>query len=327
MAGDDTTPDAGEARRVLERRPPRPWMLALAVLTMLLGLGAVVWGYLEYAGPARTPLLALAMAVALFAAAATVLLAFRAAYTFATLTGPRHAGPPAQEVLDDILPELAPEPPTRRRFFVLLGGAATALLGGLLLPLRSLGTWPGRVLRANAWRSGVRLQSLDGRLIRPGDLVPGSATPVVPVAAPDDGNSLAVLVRLRPATPDAAPRVVCYSRICTHAGCPVSIYRDVDQHLVCPCHRSVFDAADGARVLRGPASQPLPELPVGLDDEGYLVALGGYDRPIGPVIARSGAAPGCSSCSQSSACCSSSGASPAPSGTANDDEPPARGRA
>jgi Rieske Fe-S protein len=50
-----------------------------------------------------------------------------------------------------------------------------------------------------------------------------------------------------------------YSAVCTHRGCTVN-YRD--GKLACPCHGSVFDPAQGAAVEAGPASRPLPEIPV-----------------------------------------------------------------
>ena len=52
---------------------------------------------------------------------------------------------------------------------------------------------------------------------------------------------------------------VAYSAICTHQGCTVA-YKD--GNLACPCHGSVFDPANGASVVAGPAQRPLPEIPV-----------------------------------------------------------------
>jgi nitrite reductase/ring-hydroxylating ferredoxin subunit len=52
---------------------------------------------------------------------------------------------------------------------------------------------------------------------------------------------------------------VAYSAICTHQGCTVA-YKD--GKLACPCHGSVFDPANGAAVVAGPAPRPLPEIPV-----------------------------------------------------------------
>jgi ubiquinol-cytochrome c reductase iron-sulfur subunit len=77
---------------------------------------------------------------------------------------------------------------------------------------------------------------------------------------------------------------VAYSKICTHAGCPVGLYRAESQSLICPCHQSQFDVADGARPFFGPAARPLPQLPLGVDNEGVLVAQGDFYEPVGPAF-------------------------------------------
>ncbi|MGH7268881.1 MAG: ubiquinol-cytochrome c reductase iron-sulfur subunit [Polyangiaceae bacterium] len=237
-------------------------------------VGATAWAYVEYAGRARAPLLALALAAMFFGVAAAVLFAFRSEFTFTSVQGPRHVPHPSRQA--GPLPDLHPE--TRRGFVALLAGASASVAGITLLPLRSLGSSPGATLNATAWRRGVRLVTPSGALLRVADLALASATPVVPDNAPDDDNSVAVLVRLH-----GSGELRAYSRICTHAGCAVCIFRGRESKLVCPCHHSVFDAAAGGRILSGPASQPLPELPLAINAEGFLVADGDYDRPIGPL--------------------------------------------
>ena len=82
---------------------------------------------------------------------------------------------------------------------------------------------------------------------------------------------------------------VAYSKICTHAGCSVGLFGvdnrqpDTLRQLVCPCHQSVFDPLDGARPVGGPATRPLPQLPLGVDADGMLIALSDFDRPVGPI--------------------------------------------
>ena len=76
--------------------------------------------------------------------------------------------------------------------------------------------------------------------------------------------------------------IVAFSKICTHVGCPVALYEQQTHHILCPCHQSTFDASDGAKVVFGPAKRPLPQLPITVDDEGYLVAQDGFNEPIGP---------------------------------------------
>jgi ubiquinol-cytochrome c reductase iron-sulfur subunit len=77
---------------------------------------------------------------------------------------------------------------------------------------------------------------------------------------------------------------VAYSKICTHAGCPVGLYRAESQSLICPCHQSQFDVADGGKPFFGPAARPLPQLPLGVDEEGILVAQGDFPEPVGPAF-------------------------------------------
>ena len=75
--------------------------------------------------------------------------------------------------------------------------------------------------------------------------------------------------------------VICYSKICTHVGCPISLYERTTHHVLCPCHQSTFDLADGAKVIFGPAARPLPQLPLMVDGEGYLVAQSDFNEPVG----------------------------------------------
>jgi ubiquinol-cytochrome c reductase iron-sulfur subunit len=77
---------------------------------------------------------------------------------------------------------------------------------------------------------------------------------------------------------------VAYSKICTHAGCPVGLYRAESQSLICPCHQSQFDVSDGAKPFFGPAARPLPQLPLGVDDQGVLIAQGDFSAPVGPAF-------------------------------------------
>lgn len=75
---------------------------------------------------------------------------------------------------------------------------------------------------------------------------------------------------------------VAYSKICTHAGCPASLYEQQTNRLLCPCHQSQFMITDNARPIFGPATRRLPMLPLELDDEGYFVAKSDYRVPVGP---------------------------------------------
>jgi ubiquinol-cytochrome c reductase iron-sulfur subunit len=76
--------------------------------------------------------------------------------------------------------------------------------------------------------------------------------------------------------------IVAYSKICTHVGCPVALYEQHTHHLLCPCHQSTFDLTDACKVVFGPASRPLPQLPITVDKDGYLIAKSDFNEPVGP---------------------------------------------
>jgi len=76
--------------------------------------------------------------------------------------------------------------------------------------------------------------------------------------------------------------ILCYSKICTHVGCPISLWEQQTHHLLCPCHQSTFDLADSGKVVFGPAHRPLPQLPLGVDSEGYLIAMSDFKEIIAP---------------------------------------------
>src|SRR5581483_10654792 len=86
-----------------------------------------------------------------------------------------------------------------------------------------------------------------------------------------------------------ADGIVAYSKICTHAGCAIALYRtplfppaEPAPALVCPCHYSTFNVADGGSVEFGPAGRKLPMLPLAIDGHGFLRAAGNFDEPVGP---------------------------------------------
>jgi ubiquinol-cytochrome c reductase iron-sulfur subunit len=94
---------------------------------------------------------------------------------------------------------------------------------------------------------------------------------------------MALLIRLPDGVgTNTTQGLIAYSKACTHAGCPVALYRSGDHRLVCPCHQSAFDAANAAQVLEGPADHPLPQLPLEIGADGYLRAGGDFNAPVGP---------------------------------------------
>ena len=75
-----------------------------------------------------------------------------------------------------------------------------------------------------------------------------------------------------------------YSKICTHIGCPTSLYEAQTNRILCPCHQSQFDALHYGKPVFGPAARALPQLPITVDEEGYLVAAGNFIEPLGPAF-------------------------------------------
>ncbi len=178
----------------------------------------------------------------------------------------------------------------RRRFLVgLLAGAAGAMGLALLAPLRSLGPPPDDTMFVTAWAAGIRLVDGEGEPIAADSVAADEVRTVFPSGHVGDPQAQALLIGTRPNALDRTalpgPTVgdlVCYSKLCTHAGCPVGLYRAAVGELLCPCHQSTFDVNDAARVLSGPTGRPLPQLPLDVDGEGYLVAAGDFSEPVGP---------------------------------------------
>jgi ubiquinol-cytochrome c reductase iron-sulfur subunit len=181
------------------------------------------------------------------------------------------------------------------RSLLLMGGGVGLML---IMPIGGLIKNPNKSneLGTTSWGEGVRLVRNDGTPIRPGDQDAGSLETVFP--AVPGGNRQAdaatMLIRLRPEqVAELQPRpgqanfgygeYVAYSKICTHAGCPVSLYEQETSRILCPCHQSQFDVTQGAKPVFGPATRPLPQLPLEVDDEGYFVAASDYIEAVGPT--------------------------------------------
>jgi ubiquinol-cytochrome c reductase iron-sulfur subunit len=160
---------------------------------------------------------------------------------------------------------------------------------------------PVALLEHTMWKEGMRLaHDPSGEPIRAADVTLGSAVHVIPEELAElshsDGyleekaKAIVLLMRLLPEDLIEAPEredwsydgIVAYSKVCTHVGCPVALYEQQTHHLLCPCHQSTFDLADNGKVIFGPAGHSLPQLPMGVDDEGYLIALSDFKEPVGP---------------------------------------------
>jgi ubiquinol-cytochrome c reductase iron-sulfur subunit len=171
-----------------------------------------------------------------------------------------------------------------------LGSTAMGIV--LLFPLlRSLGPKPGTTLFETNWKKGSKLVAVDGREITVDDLEVGGVLTVFPKGSEGVSPDQVILIRLAESLqPLTAPGrtdwgvagYVAYSKMCTHLGCPVGLYQEQTQQLVCPCHQSIFNVLAGALPEFGPAPRPLPQLPITVDAKGYLRANGTFDQAVGP---------------------------------------------
>lgn len=180
---------------------------------------------------------------------------------------------------------------SRRRFLLGTAGAAVvAFVGVAVWPLRSLGPRPGNALARTPWRSGLRVVNEAGAPVVASEVPLGGLVTVFPEGAVGSADGQAVLVRVEPQmlklpagreswAPDG---LLVYSKVCTHAGCPVGLYEARSHELLCPCHQSAFNVLDGAHPTSGPAARAQPQLPIQIASDGTLVALGDFSDPIGP---------------------------------------------
>jgi ubiquinol-cytochrome c reductase iron-sulfur subunit len=160
--------------------------------------------------------------------------------------------------------------------------------------LRSLGPLPKGTLFHTDWRKGSYVVDQTGRRVNVGDLAVGSIVTVFPEGTQNTDRGQAVdqtvLIRVsneafttKKGRETWAPHgYVAYSKLCTHLGCPVGLYEQQLELLVCPCHQSMFDVTNGAVPNFGPAPRPLPQLPLYVDGSGFLRAQGDYHEPVGP---------------------------------------------
>jgi len=190
---------------------------------------------------------------------------------------------------------------SRRRLLTAAGLAAGgSLTAALAVPAASLGPPVGELPFQSPWRRGRALVDDHGEPIAADDVVVGSHVTAFPEAAdPRELGSPVALVRVAPQTLELPPEragwapegLLAFSKICTHAGCAVSLYRyplsedttDQQPALACPCHYSVFAVREAARVIGGPAGRPLPQLPLEIAADRTLRAAGPLSGPVGPA--------------------------------------------
>ncbi|MFD4368851.1 ubiquinol-cytochrome c reductase iron-sulfur subunit [Rhodococcus sp. NPDC058521] len=203
---------------------------------------------------------------------------------------------------------------------LIFGGGALGI--GMIMPLGGLIKNPwSKGDDSPLWVSGwtpryegetIYLRRDTGRpndvvLVRPEDLDAGAMETVFPFRESDRGDEHALLdslrgirnavmlIRLR--SEDTAKVVkrkgqesfnygdyFAYSKICTHLGCPTSLYEQQTNRILCPCHQSQFDALTYGKPIFGPAARALPQLPITVNEEGFLVTTGDFIEALGPAF-------------------------------------------
>ncbi len=293
-----------ERERIVPPGPPSPRAELVAIWCFVCAAlcgAAFVAVYALDRLPSHTQLLGLSLGLCLcFLAAGLIVTARRLVVTEQIEEDyPEPEHPVEQEALVQTVEESSGRL-TRKRLFTLSLGAAGGALGlAVLTPVASLG--PVVDMKPNydtPWRRGTRLVDENGRPWRADDIEPDDFyTAFAEGSDREEMGSSVVLVRLAAADLHLPPSlarypangIVAYSKICTHAGCAISLYRtpmfrptDPKPALVCPCHYSTFDVGDGGSVVFGPAGRKLPMLPLAIDRRGELRAAGTFDGPVGP---------------------------------------------
>lgn len=196
----------------------------------------------------------------------------------------------------------ATEPVARRPFLgKMLGGVLTVFGVGLMFPIASLGPRVHGEFDRTPWRRGRRAVTETGDPVRPSDILDNGILTVFPdtgqaLDSQQMAQSAVLLINVGSADFRVYPGretwhigsigsrnvIVGFSKICTHAGCPVSLYNWQATELVCPCHQSTFQVLEAAKPIFGPAPRNLPQLPLELDAQGYIVSQSDFTEPVGP---------------------------------------------
>jgi ubiquinol-cytochrome c reductase iron-sulfur subunit len=289
--------------RMLPELPPNPRAESVAIGLLFLGALFAVAFIVVYAVdaiPTDTQLLGLTLGLAFVCIAASLIIVAHKLIVTEELVEPYppREHPHEQEVVERLVGESG-DRFTRRRLFKLGLGAAGGALGlAAITPALSFGPLlRTKLLYMTPWRKGRRLVDEHGRALKASEIEEKSFYTAFPEGADnEDIGSPLVVVRLPEATLRLpaelagydAGGIVAYSKICTHAGCALSMYRaplfapeEPRPALVCPCHYSTFDPADGGSVMLGPAGRRLPMLPIAVDAKGFLRAKGNFNDRVG----------------------------------------------
>jgi ubiquinol-cytochrome c reductase iron-sulfur subunit len=295
----------GEASHdLVEPGPRNPGAeLAVAVLFLLAALSAVLF-IVVYSLPrfnAQHELFGLTLAGAFgFLGAALVVLARRVLPSEELEEDYPDSEHPEEGIETAKLIEESGRSVTRKRLLTAAGGTAGGAIGlAALTPALSLGPWfHTKPLLHTPWRAGRRLVDRDGKPYRADEIEPETFyTAFAEGASQRSLGAMLVVVRLNPeriklprGRRNWAPEgILAFSKVCTHAGCAIGLYRkptypptQPPPGLVCPCHYSTFDPGQGGKVVFGPAGRPLPQLPLLIDREGELRARGNFSNAVGP---------------------------------------------
>lgn len=282
-------------------------VLVLLVLATLLAVAFIViyatGGTVHGPLPHKTQLLGLALGLSLACIAAALMLIGRRLVVTEEIEEdyPEVEHPEDQEAVTQIVEESGSRFGRKRLLLGAGGACATALGLAAVTPAVSFGPiFSVDRLNSTPWRRGRRLVDEHGRPYQASDILEETFYTAFPEGADfHELGSALVVVRLdpsqlnlppgRPAAQWAPQGILAYSKICTHAGCAISLYRkptfppvEPKPALICPCHYSTFDPSDGGTVEFGPAGRALPQLPLTIDFRGGLRANGNFSGPVGP---------------------------------------------
>ncbi|MGH3973080.1 MAG: cytochrome bc1 complex Rieske iron-sulfur subunit [Pseudonocardiaceae bacterium] len=269
-----------------------------------------------------TPIIGILLGVSVYAVGAGTIAYSKRLLPHETAVQDRHMGGSAERdrvTTTAILVDTGTRSTIGRRSLIKRTAGAGAGVLGIGVGVLTLGglvrnPWQGgdqATLWVTPWRSDdgepvyLRYAGHEVTLARPEDLAAGSIATVFPYKrswseeeahkALRASDSPVMLIRLRP---EQAAQVIkrkgqinfnygdfyAYSKICTHLGCPASLYEAQTARLLCPCHQSQFDMLEYAKPIFGPATRALPQLHIDVNDEGYFYAKGDFVEPVGPAF-------------------------------------------